>query len=210
MQPVKAPSRFFRCNSQRGAFTLIELLVVIAIIAILASLLLPALSRAKSQAQRTNCLNNHKQLILAVHMYTDDQEDYMPFPNWGVQTEGWAYKYTTRNVPKGESRFRAEQGQLWPYISSKGSFICSAEKTKDLESRRRQGFQDVSSYVINGVIGKFPNGWLNNKTHKRHQFESEDVLFWEPDERRIGILMMHPVLLGKSSCKGGRKSFPKE
>ena len=111
---MKACSRFFRCNYQRGALTLIALLVVIAIIAILASLLLPALSRAKSQAQRTNCLNNHKQLLLAIHMYTDDQEDYMPFPNWGVQTEGWAYKYTTRNVPKGESRFRAEQGQLWP------------------------------------------------------------------------------------------------
>jgi prepilin-type N-terminal cleavage/methylation domain-containing protein len=66
----------------RGAFTLIELLVVIAIIAILASLLLPALARAKHKGQQTVCINNLKQIALANSMYIADEDQMCPYSPW--------------------------------------------------------------------------------------------------------------------------------
>lgn len=104
----------------RGAFTLIELLVVIAIIAILAALLLPALSRAKAKGKQAACINNMRQIGLAMRMYADDNEGMLPTTTHGGATNAsWIYQFSgyVGNVdrirlcpadPKAEQRVAAK------------------------------------------------------------------------------------------------------
>ena len=116
-----------------GGFTLIELLVVIAIIAIVASLLLPALSRTKEQAQITQCLSNLRQIGVGIMLYTDDNRSKFPpshvvEPNGkrrnNVYAAGGEDPRTLDNLCSPSPEIRP----LYPYLKKSDVFRCSADK----------------------------------------------------------------------------------
>ncbi len=139
------------------AFTLVELLVVTAIIAILAALLLPAVTRAKVQAQAISCLGNLRQLQAGWLMYVHDNHDALP-PNNSVQSgfiysgvsNAWGNSWVWGNAQRDTNSANIEHGVIFPEVGSPAVYRCPADRSTVIG---RPGLRRLRSYSA--------NPWLN-------------------------------------------------
>jgi prepilin-type N-terminal cleavage/methylation domain-containing protein/prepilin-type processing-associated H-X9-DG protein len=158
-----------RIDFRADAFTLLELLVVIVIIGILASLLLPALAKAKNKALSVECLNNLNQLQLCWHLYTMDNNDLL-VPNNSVEaitTNGnvGAIAADGSWCLADPTILNVQKGMLFPFNSTLGIYRCPADRsTLDDPSGRDHGTPRARSYNMSQSVNGYPEftGFINS------------------------------------------------
>lgn len=176
-----------RVSNQRRAFTLVELLVVLGIIAVLMSILIPTVSRARKQAADAKCLSNMRQIMAMVHLYCNQWGGVLPYTNWGDGPQwnptpaskgypGWAYDGRVSGANGFFSDSDIESGSLWLYAGGKrDSFRCPLDEGPWPDTR---WYVQMTTYCANGCMG----GW-NGAARRLTEFKGTDAMFWE-----VGIM----------------------
>ena len=161
-------------KSNARGFTLIELLTAIAVIAILAALLLPALSRSKESTARATCLNNEKQLGLAWQMYADDAHGMMVSNDWvfraGSVAESPSNSWVLGNADLDTNPATITAGLLYPYLKTVKTYHCSSDYSLILGSSA----PTLRSYSLSCYMGG-PNEDMQysvNALHRLSQIQS--------------------------------------
>jgi prepilin-type N-terminal cleavage/methylation domain-containing protein len=183
---MKSVTPVFLVNNRRAGainrgFTLVELLVVIAIIAILASLLLPVLTKAKDQSTRIVDVNNLKQMALSLNMYANDNQDSLPWSNWAGgdrDRKGWLYTFNAS--ASGPLRFESRTGALWPMLLNSNVYFCPRDKISPNFKRRDQ---QCSTYVMNGAVNGYDLAVY--PAVKLNRMPPLGVALWETDENNL-------------------------
>ena len=182
----------FLSGPARSAFTLIELLVVIAIIAILAGMLLPALSKAKQKAQAIQCVSNVRQIVLATKMYTDD--------NNGKHIVTYLYPPYTKGLL---TWFQLVQ----PYLSSTNVLICPARKGKPLDLEKWDGIPvtapTVSDYAINHQMCGELSSYVDYHHKPEAAVQNPASTIFITDSGTRGEANKNPAVTPKSKTKLG-------
>lgn len=165
--------------SRRPGFTLIELLVVIAIIAILAAMLLPALTKAKQKAQSISCMNNTKQIMLGWNMYANDNNDFCPPNDYPYLTayfgaganqakmKNWVVGTMAKPADAADLSFKSggvselldPNTLLSPYLSSRAVYHCPADNYIDTYAGNSV---HVRSYSMNSAVGTTWSAFYQN------------------------------------------------